>query len=107
RLRWRLLVNACRGLYGQSLVRPLSISLASAVVWVFVFVISWLGFDFIQGPTLNLRLSTSVVVMLIDLLFLALGVLLAFSGGLILYGSLFTSAETAFLLSKPVAADQV
>src|SRR5262249_2493920 len=33
--------------------------------------------------------------------------LLIFSSGLILYSSLFNSAETAFLLSLPVRADQV
>jgi len=43
--------------------------------------------------------------MLLGLLFFSLGVLLVFSGGLILHGSLFTAAETAFLLSKPVRAD--
>ena len=44
---------------------------------------------------------------MLALLFFSLGVLLIFSGGLILHGSLFTAAETAFLLSKPVRADQV
>ena len=41
------------------------------------------------------------------MLFLSLGVLLIFSSGLILYGSLFTAPETAFLLSPPARADQV
>ncbi len=52
-------------------------------------------------------LEGGIVGILLDLLFLSLAVLLVFSSGLILYGSLFTSAETAFLLAKPVAADQV
>jgi ABC-2 type transport system permease protein len=106
-LRWQMFVNACRTVYGHSLIRAVSIVVASGAVWGFVFLISFLGFDFLRGPTLGLRLGAPVVVLLIDLLFLTLGVLLAFSSGLILYGSLFTSAETAFLLSKPVRADQV
>ena len=48
------------------------------------------------------RWSGGIVGILLDLLFLSLAVLLVFSSGLILYGSLFTAAETAFLLSKPV-----
>jgi ABC-2 type transport system permease protein len=107
RLRWQLLANAWRGLSGQSLTRPLSMAAVSVVVWVFVFVVSYLGFDFLQGKPLHLPLTSGVIVLLIDLLFLALGVLLILSSGLILYGSLFASAETAFLLSKPVAADRV
>ena len=45
--------------------------------------------------------------MLFDFLFLALAVLLIFSGGIILYSSLFASPETAFLLGTPARADQV
>jgi ABC-2 type transport system permease protein len=107
RLRWRLLVNSWRALSGRSLARPLTILGVSLAVWALIFAISWLGFDFLQGPPLSLRLTAGVVVLLIDVLFLALGVLLIFSSGLILYGGLFASAETAFLLSKPAAADRV
>src|SRR5262249_1991201 len=42
-----------------------------------------------------------------DLMFVSLTVLLVFSSGIILYSSLFSSPESHFLLSTPVAADQV
>jgi ABC-2 type transport system permease protein len=106
RLRWRLLHNAWRALVGQSMVRPLTILLCSAVVWAFVFGVSLAGFQFLRDDVkLNPRLE--IFGLLLDTLFFALGVLLLFSSGLILYGSLFTAAETAFLLSKPVRDDQV
>lgn len=106
RLRLRLLRNSWRTLIGQSSMRPLTIVLCSLVVWGFVFSIGWGGFLFLRVEV-GVPLTGEIVGVLLDLLFLSLAVLLVFSSGLILYGSLFTSAETAFLLSKPVAADRV
>ncbi len=87
-------------------MRPLVVVLCSLVVWGFVFAISWGGFLFLQMEV-GVPMTGDIVGILLDLLFLSLAVLLIFSSGLILYGSLFSSAETAFLLSKPVAADRV
>ena len=44
---------------------------------------------------------------LFDMLFLALAVMLVFSTAIILYSSLYSAAETAFLLTTPMPADQV
>ncbi|HEY7311531.1 MAG TPA: hypothetical protein VH643_19365, partial [Gemmataceae bacterium] len=105
-LRWRLMRNSWRVMLGQSSMRPLTILLCSVLVWAFVFSISWGGFTFLDTEV-RVPLKGGIVGILLDLLFLSLAVLLIFSSGLILYGSLFASAETSFLLSKPVAADQV
>jgi ABC-2 type transport system permease protein len=105
-LRWRLLANTARTMFGHSLVRPVTIILVSLVVWGFVFGVSYGGFWFVRHEV-KLPLTGEIVGIIVGLLFLALGGLLIFSSGLILYGSLFASAETAFLLSKPIAADQV
>jgi ABC-2 type transport system permease protein len=106
-LRWRLLANGLRVMLGRSAVRPVTIVLVSLVVWAFVFGVSYGGFWFVRHE-MHLSLTGEIIGrIIIGLLFLALGALLVFSSGLILYGSLFASAETAFLLSKPVAADQV
>src|SRR5262245_26060811 len=104
RLRWQMLRNATRIMLGQSL-RPLTILLCSLVVWAFVFLVSYLGFRFLQLQ--GFPLAGGVVSLLFDLLFASLAALLVFSSGLILYSSLFNSSETAFLLSLPVSADQV
>src|SRR4051794_1447072 len=89
-LRWRLLSNASRVLLSHSVVRPLTILLASGIVWVFVFTISLGGFRLLHQEV-SLPLTGEIVGLLIDLMFLALGALLVFSSGLILYGSLFAS----------------
>lgn len=106
RLRVAMLRNGWREFRQGSIVRPATILASSLIVVAFVFVLSFAGFRFfitvMQMPPHGLILE-----LLIGLLFFALGVLLIFSGGLILHGSLFSTAETAFLLSKPVAADQV
>ena len=104
RLRWRLLRNATRQLLGQT-VRPLTILWACIIVWSFVFAISFAGFHVLQEY--KLPVSGGIVGLLFALLFLTLGGMLVFSTGLILYASLFASAETGYLLSQPVRADQV
>src|SRR5258708_15166478 len=104
RLRWQILRNASRVVLGQS-IRPVTILLCSLVVWVFVFVVSYGGLRFLQQQ--GFPLAGGVVGLLFELLFASLAALLIFSSGLILYSSLFNSAETAFLLSLPVRADQV
>jgi ABC-2 type transport system permease protein len=104
-LRRRLLRNGLHSLLGSSAVRPLTILLCSVVVWAFVFGVSLEGFTFLKLQ--KLAPTDRLVGIILDLMFLSLGVLLVFSTGLILYGSLFASAETAFLLSGPLAADQV
>jgi ABC-2 type transport system permease protein len=104
-LRRQLFRNSVRALFGDSLTRPITILVVSVLVCGFVFGISMEGFIYIKHQ--QLAPMDLLVGILFDLLFFSLGVMLVFSTGLILYGSLFTSAETAFLLSKPVAADQV
>jgi ABC-2 type transport system permease protein len=105
RLRWRLFRNAARQMLGQTTVRPVTVLVACVGIWFFVFAISIAGFHFLQQY--RLPVSGGIVGMLFALMFLTLGGMLVFSTGLILYGSLFTSAETGYLLSKPVRADQV
>jgi ABC-2 type transport system permease protein len=107
RLRWRLLRNTLRVLLEQSSLRLISIVLTSAVIWAFVFAVSWSGFLFISGPPPRVPPFGAIIGVLFDVLFGALGIMLVLSTGLILYSSLFNSAETAFLLSTPARADQV
>src|SRR5438270_2198418 len=93
-------------MWAGSFVRPLTILLSSIVVWVFVFVVSFGGFRFMV-EVMKLPADEQIVGMLLGLLFFTLGVFLVFSTGLILHSSLFTTPETAFLLSMPLSSDQV
>jgi ABC-2 type transport system permease protein len=106
RLRWRLLRNSLRMLLGQSLVRVLTILCCSLVVWGAVFALSYVGFRELKDRW-HVPLDLEIIGGTFDLMFLVLGGLLVFSTGIILYSSLFGSAETGFLLSLPVEEDQV
>jgi ABC-2 type transport system permease protein len=104
-LRWRLLRNSAATVLQSSPVRLISILLCSVLVWVGVYGGSVWGFRDLQVQ--QIPFAGGIVGTLFDLLFLALAVMLIFSSGIILYSSLFASAESEFLLSTPAAADQV
>ncbi len=105
KLGWRLLNNSWKSYTTLALMRPLTIAICSFIVVHFVFIVAWFGFKYLADQ--KLPLGGNIVALLFDLLFLSLAALLVFSTGLILHASLFDSAETAFLLSKPVDEDQV
>ena len=87
-------------------MRPLTVVLITLLIWGLVFAGSLDGFRFLRDG-FHVPLRGEILGILLDLLFLTLGMLLVFTGGLILYGSLFTAPETAFLLSTPLPDDQV
>jgi ABC-2 type transport system permease protein len=88
------------------MVRPITIVLASVIVWAFVFFVSYFGLRFMVTEA-KIPPDGRMVGLLIDLMFFTLGIALTFSTGLILHGSLFSGPETDFLLARPVTADHV
>jgi ABC-2 type transport system permease protein len=104
-LRWRLTRHAGAQLLGQSRIKLASIVLCSLFISALVFGGSFEGFLILQRQ--NIPFSGQIIGTLFDFLFLSLAVLLVFSGGIILYSSLFTTPETEFLLCTPARADQV
>jgi ABC-2 type transport system permease protein len=108
RLRWHLLRNAAAAVWHGSAVRLVSMVLCSLLVWGFVFAVSQWGFGFLsQQKLMPPELLDRIIATLFDLFFLALELMLIFSTGIILYGSLFTAPEAAFLLSTPARDDRV
>jgi ABC-2 type transport system permease protein len=105
RLRWRLLRNTLRAAVQGSMLRLVIILVCSGLIWGGIYAVSAEAFHFLNRQ--RIPLAGGIVGTLFDFLFLALAVLLLFSSGIILYSSLFSSAETAFLLSTPAAADHV
>jgi ABC-2 type transport system permease protein len=104
-LRWRLFRNSLRTLFHGSPVRLITIVCCSLVVWGGIYAASLWGFRSLQIH--EIPFAGGIIGMLFDMLFLALSVMLIFSSGIILYSSLFSAAETGFLLSTPAPADQV
>jgi ABC-2 type transport system permease protein len=104
-LRYRLLRNSTRVLVQHSALRILTFAAISIVVCGFVFALSLEGFHYLHG--FGLAALNSVIGTIFDFLFLTLNVMLLFSTALILYSSLFVSAEATFLLHTPAPADRV
>ncbi|MFL5341493.1 MAG: putative ABC transporter permease subunit [Gemmataceae bacterium] len=105
RLRFRQARNATSQMFGNTRTRLVSIVLVSLLVAAFVGVGSYIGFR--ELAAYRIPFSGLVVALLFDFLFLSLSVMLFFSTGIIIYSSLFHSAETGFLLSTPARADHV
>jgi ABC-2 type transport system permease protein len=105
RLQARLTANSIAAMLRQGPIRPLTIFSIMLVIFGFVFLVSLEAFSFIK--TQHLAITGPIVGLVLDFLFLSLGVMLVFSTSVLLYGSLFASPETSFLLSRPVAADKV
>lgn len=105
KLRWNLIRNAVGTLAGVGRIRIATIIGCSLLIAGTVFLGSLEGFAFMHYQ--RIPFSGRIVGTLFDFLFLSLGVLLVFSTGLILYSSLFSAAETNFLLSTPARADRV
>src|SRR3984893_12911404 len=104
RLRWRLLCNTSGVIWRESPIRLLTLLVCSGVVWFGVFGATLWGLRFLK-PWVTL--NGEIMELLLNLQFLSLAMLLLFSTAIILYSSLFSSAESSFLLATPAAADQV
>jgi ABC-2 type transport system permease protein len=105
RLRWRLLRNSLQVTLQTSMLRVAIVLACSVLIWGGIFVVSAKAFDYINKQ--RIPLAGGIVGTVFDFLFLALTILLLFSSGIILYSSLFSSAEASFLLTTPAAADQI
>ncbi|GIW82247.1 MAG: hypothetical protein KatS3mg105_4054 [Gemmatales bacterium] len=104
-LRGRLLRNSVAVVLENSFIRVIGIGVLSLLIWGFVFAISVEGFAFLARQ--RVPLTGAIVSVLFDFMFLVFFVMLIFSNGIILYSSLFSSAETTFLLTTPARADQI
>jgi ABC-2 type transport system permease protein len=105
-LRWQLLRNSVRQLLAHALVRVLTILLCSLLIWGLIFALSWAGFRELKTRW-DVPLDLRVIELVLDLLFFTLSVMLTFSTGIILYSSLFGSAESQFLMTTPVPDEDV
>jgi len=105
RLRWNQLRNGARQFFRASPIRLFTLVLCSVLICGGVFAAAAGGFSFLLRQ--EVPFAGRIVGLLFDLLFLSLAVMLIFSSGIILYSSLFASAETGFLLATPATADQV
>jgi ABC-2 type transport system permease protein len=81
----------------------------SLFFWFGLFVLFYKGFDFVvrfvESPGAPYHAQTMHFVF--SLFFLSLQVMLMFSAGIILYGGLYQSSETAYLMTLPVRDERI
>jgi len=104
KLRWRSSRSQLRYLATQARLRTCLVVGLSTLFWFGLFALFYSGFDFIVknvGPP-GATYHAQTVQFIFTLFFASLQVMLIFSSSIILYGGLYSSDETNFLLSLPV-----
>lgn len=107
RLRWRILGTVCRqavshGRFRVSLVVVLTSLLWGGMFWMFAD-----GFTFLRATITHSETHARTVGVMFVAFFAALMIMLVFSSGVILYGSLFRGREITLLLTMPVHTERV
>jgi ABC-2 type transport system permease protein len=103
----RLFVNGLKLMARKQRLRLGLIVVLGLLIWGGLLTLFLEGFQFLRGFDFSGNVSLNVTELLFGLFFVSVTMLTLFSTGLMLYGNLFASAETAFLLASPAKADQV
>lgn len=102
RLRRRLLANRFRQALSRARLRVALVVFLSAVFWGALYFLCEQGFDFLRSALGNWESLDQFVGRMLGLFFFSLLIMLVFSTGIIIYGSLYRSREADFLLTLPV-----
>ncbi|MEM1303642.1 MAG: hypothetical protein AAGG46_02025 [Planctomycetota bacterium] len=109
RVRWFAARKQLQQLLGEARLRTLLVAGLSVFFWCGLFALFYEGFSFlvryVGAPGAVYHATT--IRFVFDLFFASLNVMLVFSSGIIVYGGLFASRETRFLLSQPVRPERV
>lgn len=112
-LMWRLRYRIARAQLGQlfreSRLRTTLVVCLSATFWLGLFVLFYCGFDFLvlYVGGAGAMAHAQPVRLIFHVFFASLNLMLIFSAGIILYGGLFSSAETRFLLTQPIRTERI
>ncbi|QDT69131.1 hypothetical protein MalM25_20590 [Planctomycetes bacterium MalM25] len=112
-LFWRLRLTETRALLRQLMdtarLRTLLVIGLSLFFWVGLFALFYSGFVFLNNSIAppGEPFHAKTVEFVFHLFFASLNVMLVFSSGIILYGGLFSSAETRFLLTTPAREERI
>ena len=102
RLRLGATRNTFRILRRHSKLKIAFVAVCATAIWIGIFLMVSRGLTFMDRNDFTGTVKLVVVDFVLSVFFLALLVLLTFSNGIIAFGSLFRSRETAFLMSSPV-----
>ncbi|MBL9124789.1 MAG: hypothetical protein JNG90_14220 [Planctomycetaceae bacterium] len=107
RLRQRLLSNTVRQALRQSRLRILAVVVLTALFWLGLFALFVEAFQFLETSIPDDHTHLETVRKIFEIFFLSLTVMLVFSSGVILYGGLYRSRETTFLLTTPARPELI
>jgi ABC-2 type transport system permease protein len=107
RMRRRILTTIAWQTLSQSWFRVALVTVLTALLWSGMFWMFIDGFGFLKSIIPDRETHARTVSAVFGTFFAALMVMLVFSSGIILYGSLFCSKETAFLLTTPARTERV
>ncbi len=110
---WKLRMQIARAhlhfLLAQARLRTSLVVGLSLFFWFGLFALFYKGFDFViryvESP--GSRYHADTMLFVFPLFFLSLQVMLIFSAGIILYGGLYPSRETAYLMTLPVRDERL
>jgi ABC-2 type transport system permease protein len=107
RLRYRLTRTVLRQTVARARFRLVIVVVLSLVLWLGLFWLFADGFRVLKTGIRDPHTHDQTVRAVFGMFFAALMVMLVFSSGIILYGSLFRSPEVAFLLTIPARVERV
>jgi ABC-2 type transport system permease protein len=109
RLRMQMARSHLRYLLHSARLRTALVAGLSLFFWFGLFALFYRGFDFViryvESP--GSRYHADTMLFVFPLFFLSLQVMLVFSSGIILYGGLYPSRETAYLMTLPVRDERL
>ena len=109
KLRTRIGRNQVKFLFTRARLRTSLVIGLSVFFWVGLFLLFYTGFDFVVdqvGPP-GATYHAKTVQFVFALFFVSLQVMLIFSAGIILYGGLYSSPETALLMVLPIRDERL
>ncbi|MBX3424775.1 MAG: hypothetical protein KF688_03755 [Pirellulales bacterium] len=109
RLRWRLCTSHLRRLAAEARLRTSLVVGLSLFFWFGLFALFYGGFEFVvkQVDPPGAPYHAKTMEFVFSLFFLSLLVMLVFSAGIIVYGGLYPSKETEFLLTLPTRDERL
>ncbi len=104
KLRWRMGSTQLKYLLQHARLRTSLVLGLSLVFWLGLFLLFYNGFEFVVANVgaPGAKYHAQTVQFVFTLFFLSLQIMLIFSSGIILYGGLYATQETAFLMTLPV-----
>ena len=107
RLRRRILETLARQSLQSARLRVSVLLAVTAIFWLGLYFLFQEGFDLLRSVMAHPGMRARTVHVVFNIFFLALTIMSTISAAVILYGSLFRSEETAFLLTTPARSERI